>query len=173
MPAAWLQNPSRYDLRVTGEDPLNLRQVVTNCEAKAGGIKILAIDGHGGSGKSTLAKLLSTGIGAAVVHTDDFASWDNPKDWWPLLIDRVLDPISNGARSLSHPRSRWWPEHDPPPVVDQTVTNPMILEGVSALRREFRPYVSFGIFVRTPRDVCLERGVARDAAMESVFRRRN
>jgi para-aminobenzoate synthetase len=38
----------------------------------------------------------------------------------------------------------------------------MILEGVSALRREFRDYVSLGIFVDTPRETCFRRGVQRD-----------
>jgi uridine kinase len=38
----------------------------------------------------------------------------------------------------------------------------MILEGVSSLRKEFRPYISFGIFVDTPEAACLERGIARD-----------
>ena len=40
----------------------------------------------------------------------------------------------------------------------------MILEGVSSLRKEFRPYLSLGIFVDTPEAVCLERGLTRDAA---------
>lgn len=39
----------------------------------------------------------------------------------------------------------------------------MILEGVSSLRREFRRYISFGIFVATPEAVCLQRGIDRDA----------
>jgi uridine kinase len=38
----------------------------------------------------------------------------------------------------------------------------MILEGVSSSRSEFRDYTSLSIFVDTPKDVCLERGVRRD-----------
>jgi len=38
---------------------------------------------------------------------DYFASWDNPVNWWPSLIDYVLDPISHGARTLSYPRCQW------------------------------------------------------------------
>ena len=43
----------------------------------------------------------------------------------------------------------------------------MILEGVGSLRREFREFVSLGIFVNAPRDVCIERGVTRDFGMDS------
>ena len=42
----------------------------------------------------------------------------------------------------------------------------MILEGVSALRKEFRPYISYGIFVDTPIEVCLQRGFERDRGQD-------
>lgn len=129
-------------------------------------VKILAIDGRAGSGKSTLAEFLAREFSAEIIRTDDFASWDDPFQWWPLLIESVFDPIGRGSRTLSYPRSNWWAGHHPEPVVDQPVTEIMILEGVGALRREFRPYISFGIFVDTPEATCLQRGVARDAGMD-------
>ena len=92
---------------------------------------------------------------------------DNPKDWWPLVIGRIFEPLRSGARTLSYPRSQWWPEHEPEPVVDQPVTGALILEGVGSLRREFRQFLSLAIFVRAPRDVCIGRGTTRDAAMGS------
>jgi uridine kinase len=134
-------------------------------QPKAGGTRIIGIDGHGGSGKSTLAELLAHQLRAEILHTDDFASWDNPKNWWPELIERVLEPIAAGATTLSYPRSKWWPDHHPHPVVNQPVSEFMILEGVSSLRKEFRRYLAFGIFVAASREVCLARGIARDAQM--------
>lgn len=125
-------------------------------------IFLIAIDGHGGCGKSTLAKLLSEKLGAEIIQTDDFAGWENPMNWWPLVIERVFKPISQNSKVLNYPRSKWWETHNPKPVVDQRVTPVMILEGVSSLRKEFRPYISYGIFVDTPRDVCLRRGFERD-----------
>ena len=116
------------------------------------GGNIYAITGPNGSGKSTLAELLANQYNAEIIHTDDFAGWDNPENWWPLVIERVFEPITNGATALSYPRSKWWETHNPVPVVDQPVTNIMILEGVTALRKEFRPYISLGIFVNTPLD---------------------
>jgi uridine kinase len=124
--------------------------------------KFIAIDGHGGSGKSTLAKELAEELGAEIIHVDDFASFDNWSNWWPLVIDQVFKPIRDGATNLSYPRSKWWEDHEPEPVVGQPVTNIMILEGVSSLRKEFREYVDFGAYVDTPKEVCLQRGLARD-----------
>jgi hypothetical protein len=67
---------------------VSLAQILTSKRAKVGEIFFIAIDGRGGSGKSTLAKLLSEWLDAQVVRTDDFASWDNPLDWWPLAIEK-------------------------------------------------------------------------------------
>jgi uridine kinase len=38
----------------------------------------------------------------------------------------------------------------------------VIIEGVSALRRAFRPYLAAGIWVSTDRRECLRRGLERD-----------
>jgi len=50
---------------------------------------------------------------------DDFASWDNPVNWWPSLTDSVLDSISHGARTLSYPRCQWSREEIRDPVREQ------------------------------------------------------
>jgi uridine kinase len=49
-------------------------------------------------------------------------------------------------------------------VVDQPVTPVLILEGVGALRKEFRQYLTLGVFISVPRDVCLQRDIERDAS---------
>jgi len=125
-------------------------------------VRLVAVDGHGGSGKSTLAARLARKLEAEIVHTDDFASWDHPLDWWPRLVEEVLEPIRLGATALSYARGRWSPDHDPPAVVDQPVTETMILEGVSAARKEFRPYLTYAVWVDTPRELCLQRGLERN-----------
>ena len=141
---------------------LSLVRRLDAAQPKVGSVRFIAIDGHGGSGKSTLARWLAETLGAGIVQTDDFASWDNPFDWWPLVIERVFEPVRNGATALNYPRSKWWEDHCPEAVVGQPVTEIMILEGVSSLRREFLEFISFGIFVDTPKELCLQRGVARD-----------
>lgn len=141
---------------------VTIRQLLSRTEPKVGNVRFIAIDGRGGSGKSTLAGWLSRRLGASVIQTDDFASWDNPLDWWPLLIERVFEPIRNGAKVLTYSQSgQWWEGRQPQPVT-LPVTNIMILEGVSSSRKEFRDYISVSIFIDTSRALCLRRGVERD-----------
>lgn len=143
-----------------------LKQRILQASPKVGNVRFIAIDGHGGSGKSTLANLLAEQFSAEIIHTDDFAGLDNPENWWPLVIERVFEPIKNRATTLSYPRSKWWETHNPESVVNQPVTDIMILEGVSALRKEFRDYLSLGIFVETPIEICLRRGFERDQGQD-------
>ena len=65
-------------------------------------VTVVAVDGHGGSGKSTLAAKLAKELNAEIIHTDDFAGWDNPKNWWPNLRDTVLTPMKHGAKTLNY-----------------------------------------------------------------------
>lgn len=143
-----------------------LKQRILQASPKVGNVRFIAIDGHGGSGKSTLAEMLAKQFSAEIIHTDDFAEWDNPENWWPLVIERIFEPIKNRANSLNYPRSKWWETHNPEPVINQPVTNIMILEGVSSLRKEFRDYLSLGIFVDTPTEICLQRGFERDKGQD-------
>ncbi|HXR12510.1 MAG TPA: hypothetical protein VN770_09460, partial [Gaiellaceae bacterium] len=60
-----------------------LIRAIRAAQAPSGvGTRIVAVDGAGGAGKSSLAERLASRLGASIVHTDDFASWDNPVDWW-------------------------------------------------------------------------------------------
>jgi uridine kinase len=124
--------------------------------------RVVAIDGHGGAGKTTLAARLAEALGAPVVHTDDFASWDEPVNWWPRLLEQVLRPLSE-ARPARYQRYDWDDERLAE-WIDLPAADVVILEGVSASRREFAPYLAFTIWVDTLRELCLERGLARDGA---------
>lgn len=132
--------------------------------AKRGGmpIKVVAIDGHGGAGKSTLATYLSQALGASVIHTDDFGSWNKQPDWWQRVINEFLEPVRRGDKTLNYERGSWWPDHHPKAVKNMAVTPTVILEGVSSARQEFRQYLSYAIWVETPMELCLERGLERD-----------
>jgi uridine kinase len=121
--------------------------------------RIIAVDGPGGAGKSTLARLLAAELGAVVVRTDDFASWDNPVDWWPDLIERVLEPLSVGRLARFQPTS-WGGEERSPVVVAPAEL--VVLEGVTASREAFRPYLAYAIWIETPRALRLARGLERD-----------
>ena len=144
---------------------IDVLAAIRACKPPAGvRTRVVAIDGHGGAGKSSLARLLAGELGAPIVHTDDFASWEDPIDWWPLLIDRVLEPLAQGHVATYTPTSWGGPERAPI-VIEPAET--VLLEGVTASRRTFRPYVAYAIWVETPPELCLRRGLERDG-MEAL-----
>jgi len=122
--------------------------------------KIVAVDGPGGAGKSTLAERLAAELGGApIIHTDDFASWDNPVDWWPDLIEQALQPLAAGLPAR-FTLTTWGGPARASRVVEPSEI--VILEGVSASREAFRPFLTYSIWIETPRDLRLRRGLDRD-----------
>ncbi len=140
---------------------MTLADIVKAIRERPGPVRLVAVDGPGGSGKSTLAAQLSVAAGGApIVHTDDFASADNPIDWWPRLLDQVIVPLTEGRPAL-YQRYDWpteslaeWHTLEPAPIV--------IIEGVSSGRSEWSRYLSYIIWIETPRELRLERAVERD-----------
>jgi uridine kinase len=127
--------------------------------------KVVAIDGPGGAGKSTLAARVSRRLSdAPIVHTDDFASWSNPMDWWPRLLEQVLLPLTH-RRPARYQRYDWDAEElaEWHTVVGHDY---LIIEGVTASRRAFRPYLALSVWVVTAREECLRRGLERDGEEE-------
>ena len=123
--------------------------------------RVIAIDGPGGAGKSSLADWLARELQAPIIHTDEFASWDDPIDWWPSLLERALRPIAAGRPARYEP-TRWGGAKKSQRVV--MPDNFVILEGVTASREAFRPYLAYSIWIETPRKLRLHRGLQRDGA---------
>jgi uridine kinase len=123
--------------------------------------RIVAIDGPGGSGKSTLAEWLAPKLDARIIQTDDFATWDNPIDWWPQLLELVLKPLAAGEAASYQPTS-WGGTVCDPVQIEPSGT--VLLEGVTSSREAFRPYLAYAIWVETPRELRLQRGLERDGA---------
>ena len=92
---------------------MSLDEIVAAIMAKPGPLRLVAVDGPGGAGKSTFARELAAAAGGApVVHTDDFAAADNPIDWWPRLLEQVIEPlaeVSQRATSATTGRQKPWP----------------------------------------------------------------
>ena len=140
---------------------MNWQLIVDEVMRRPGPVRLVAIDGPGGSGKSTFALRLSEAAGGApIVHTDDFASAEDSLGWWPRLLEQVIEPLSRGV-TATYQRYDWpscalaeWHVVEAAPIV--------LIEGVSSGRSEWLAQLSFVVWIDTPRDVCLRRGLDRD-----------
>jgi len=121
---------------------------------------VIAVDGLSGAGKSTLAAAVSDEIAAAVIHTDDFARWDLPFDWWPRMLEQVLVPLAAGEDARYQ---RWdWDTGRLAEWHTVPARGMVLIEGVSSSREIFRPYLAASVWVDAPKDLRLARGLERD-----------
>ena len=133
--------------------------------------RLVLVDGLGGAGKSVLAAALAGKLGAPVVCGDDFyrpsaqrrrevaegigASFD-----WRRLERQVLAPLSRGEGARYQQYD--WDEDRLGDWISLRGPETVVVEGVYLLRAELRRYTSVSIWVDTPRDVRLTRGIERD-----------
>ncbi len=110
-------------LRSDNARSVNLDELVASIMARPGPLRLVAVDGPGGAGKSTFARELSEAAGGApVIHTDDFAAADNPIDWWPRLLEQVIEPFVRG--DAAHYQRYDWPSETTGRMAhDRTGTN--------------------------------------------------
>jgi len=137
--------------------------------ARLGPVRLVAVDGPSGAGKTCFAGRLGVALGAPVVHTDDLLDgWADQFTFWPRLERHVLGPLRDG-RTASYVPYRWdFGTFSGPPVrVEPAPT--VLIEGVSAARREIRPELSFAIFVTAPSDLRWSRTLRRDGGDDVAF----
>jgi uridine kinase len=117
---------------------------------------LVGIGGRGGAGKSTLAQRFA---GAQVVGTDEF--WNGSEFELSRLETAVIRPLRAG-RAARFNGFDW--ERQRPFEAERVVTpsGVVVIEGICALHRDFRDAYDLRIWVDAPREVRLERGVARD-----------
>ena len=121
--------------------------------------RVIAVDGLGGAGKSSFAVHLSSSLGGAeIAHTDDFASWDNPVDWWPDLIERLSYRCPGIALRGSSARSG-----EATTAAGGGATGRLRDPGRrTSSRVAFRPFLTYSVWIETPPELRLPRGLERD-----------
>ena len=125
---------------------------------------LIAIDGVAGSGKTTLALKLAHDLpGSSVVHMDDlYDGWNNPlsQKLTARVIAQLLEPLSKQL-PVSYQMFDWklnrFTEFKTIPK-----STYLILEGVGAAQREFRPYINKIIWVDCDPDLGFQRVIDRD-----------
>lgn len=123
--------------------------------------KVIGIDGRAGAGKSTLAARLAGLLsGAPVVHADDFATSEDQAPSSSRLLEQVLLPLSRNQAALYQRYD--WDAQQLAEWHEIAVGEYLILEGVTVIQSEFRPYLALSVWVSTARKECFRRGVQRD-----------
>jgi uridine kinase len=136
--------------------------------ARPGPVRLVGVDGCGGAGKTTFAARLSAAAGGApVVHTDDFASWEQPIEWWPRMLSEVIDPLLRGEPATFRPYD--WVERAASASITVQPAPLVVVEGVGATRRAWRDRLVARIWVEAPRGERLRRGLERDGAHMAGF----
>ncbi|NRD76961.1 AAA family ATPase [Bacillus sp. BRMEA1] len=143
---------------------------------------IIGIDGCGGSGKSTLANRLKEECeNVTVIHMDDFYKPSHhimkahPKDKpigadydWQRVLTQVLEPLRQNKEG-NYQRYDW----DLDRLAEWHLAPSggiVIIEGVYAIRKEMENHCDIKIWVNTPRETRLARGLERDGqAARSIW----
>jgi len=146
----------------------------------AGGVLVVAVDGHGASGKSTIAAEVAGATGAALLHTDDFFHWpagaptasgrrrvpplDRYYDWRRIRTE-ALEPLRAGRRAAFRPFD--WDTGAP--ARDLVTVRPrgiVVLEGVFSAAPQLADLVDQSVLVATGEHERLARLRARVSAAE-------
>lgn len=124
--------------------------------------RLVAIDGRGGAGKSSLAGWLASQVDGTVIHIDDFGRPGKAYDeWdWHRLRSQVLDPLmtDQDARYQRYD----WAADELGEWVAFKARGVVIVEGVSVLRQALGDPWDLKVWVDTPYDLRLDRGIERD-----------
>jgi uridine kinase len=129
--------------------------------------RVVGIGGRGGSGKSTLATALaSTRRDVQIVPTDSF--WNGSQFDLPRLRTQVLDAL---LREQTATYDEWdWANKRLNGARAIAPVGVIVIEGVCALHEMFRDDLDVRVWIDTPEDIRLARGVARDGeAMRATW----
>jgi uridine kinase len=143
-------------------------QLADEIRGRPGEVRLVGIDGCGGAGKTTFAERLSrAGGGWPVIHTDDFASHDEPLEWWPRLLADVIEPLSRQEPATFRPYD--WVHRRAGDAVTVAPAGVVVIEGVGATRAAWRDRLALAVWIETDSDLRLRRGLERDGQELAQF----
>jgi uridine kinase len=131
--------------------------------AGTAGTAFVGIDGPGAAGKSNLARdAVAVAPGAVVVQVDDFWGPSVPEWDWERFDRQVTVPLLAGSTARYQ---AWnWDEDEPGEWHEVEPGRVVIVEGVSATRRDVRLPWALTIWVDAPAPLRLRRARERDGA---------
>ncbi len=154
---------------MTAETFAALAEQIFERAPRLGPVRLVAVDGPSGAGKSWFAARLGKATDIPVVHTDDLLDgWDDQFSFWARLEEQVLDPLRHG-RPATYRRYLWHRQAFGGNPVTVEPAAAVLLEGVTAARREIRPELSFSVFVTAPAELRWRRALARDGRDDVAF----
>jgi uridine kinase len=149
------------DAGTVGDGIARIVAALAGAPPRAGGSRVVAVDGRSGAGKTSLAAALRDRLDAPVVSLEDlYGGWDGLEHGVDLLVAAVLEPLAAG-RAPRVPRYDWvageWAE---PTVL--APTGVLIVEGVGAGARRAAAFESVLVWLEVPAPVRRERALDRD-----------
>ncbi|GAA1785145.1 hypothetical protein [Streptomonospora arabica] len=158
-------------LSTAGDDWVRtLAAMLSDAQARAGGRRVMAVEGRSGAGKTELAGRVAAHIGCPLLHMDDvYPGWQGLEASVPLVREWILEPLARGE----DPRWRRydWERGAPGPWQRTPVEGLLVIEGCGSGGRELRPFLSLLAWVHAPHDVRQARLDRRaDAAAYAPYR---
>ena len=144
-------------------------QLVDEIRTTKSPVRLVGIDGCGGAGKTTFARRLTAAANEAwpVVHTDDFATHDEPIQWWPRMLAEVIEPLLQKQPAMFRPYD--WVQRRPGRLTTIEPADVVIIEGVGATRAAWRDRLAISIWIDTDSALRLRRGLQRDGEALADF----
>ena len=146
---------------------IDIAKFLDASEPRNGQYTTIAIDGRGASGKSALAQFLSMELdGFTVINGDDFFEPHDDEITWgefneERFRDEVLLPVKLGLRDFTI-RPFDFPQSELGPLKYLSINRGVIIERCFSFELSVEWDVT--IWVETPREICLARGLQREGA---------
>src|ERR1700722_16944682 len=146
---------------IAGDRVTRIVAGLASATPRAGGTRVVAVDGRSGSGKTSLAAALRDRLRAPVVTLEDlYGGWDGLEHGIDLLVSEVLEPLGAGLAARV-PRYDWVTAAWRPPWLLEP-PKVLIVEGVGAGARRAVTYESTLIWMQAPEVVRKKRALDRD-----------